>query len=332
MLLAVAAAIVVVAVFGEGEEQTVIVPPSEETSRPTGVPTRTPAPLEGMRALALSTLTVRAGPGTDFISLGIARRGAELEVVGKNSEEDWLEISYPPRSRLRGWVSADGVELEGSVASLPMATPESLVLPAVPTYPPSIIVAQEPTLTPMPETRPAPDLILSDAYLVGAELLVTVTNQGTADTGPTSIDVAIYGGDGSTMLRLARVSGPLPAGASVDLATQYQPAGGPQRLLIRVDPANRVEEMSEDNNEVVFGVSGLLPSPTASTSSPTATGTPSAGLPTIAPTQTMATGTPTPGFPTPTPTPTTPTRTPTSTVTALPMPAPRGESTPASEG
>ena len=316
IVLAVAAAVVVAVLFSEGEEKTVIATPPAETSTPGGTPTRTPVPLEGMRARALSTLTVRAGPGTSYISLGTARRGAELEVVGKNEEETWLEISYSPRSLLTGWVAADGVELEGSLASLPVATPESLVLPVVPTYPPGAFVEQESDLTPTPEAPPLPDLILSDAHLLEGELVVTITNQGTADAGA-PIDVAVYSGDGSTLLRLARVGESLPAGASVDLATQYQPAGGPQRLLIRLDPANRVQEMNEDNNEVLFGVSGLpaSPSPTAPRRSPTATATPKFGLPAF------------------TPAPTIPTRTPTKTPTRpVPTPVPTAQSTPAGGG
>lgn len=315
VLLAVAAAVAVVVVLSEGEEGTVVVIPPEEPSAPTRTPTRAPAPLDGMRARALSTLTVRAGPGTGYVSLGIVRRGAELEVVGKNDDESWLEVSYPPRSQLRGWVTTEGVELEGSVANLPLATPESLVLPVVPTYPPGALVDQQPGLTPTPEAPPAPDLILSDAYLLEGELTVTVTNQGTADAAA-PIDVAIYSGDGSTLLRLARARDPLPAGASVDLPTRYEPAGGPQRLLVRVDPANRVEEMNEDNNEVLFGISGLPPSPS-----------PAAGSP-----STTATATPTPRWPGFIPTPTTPRGTPTRTPTSpAPTPVPTGQGTPADE-
>ena len=316
IVLAVAAAVVIAVLFSEGEKETVIATAPGETSTPGSTPTRTPVPLEGMGARALSTLTVRAGPGTGYISLGIVRRGAELEVVGKNEEESWLEISYPPRSRLRGWVAADGVELEESLASLPVATPESLVLPAVPTYPPGVFVEPESDLTPGLEASPLPDLILSDAYLLEGELVVTITNQGTAEAAA-PIDVAIYSGDGSTPLRLALVGEPLPAGASVDLDTRYQPAGGPQRLLILVDPANRMQETNEDNNQVLFGVSGLPPSP-----SPTA---PRHSL--------TATATPKPGFPVATPTPTIPASTPTKAPTRpVPTPVPTAQSTPAGGG
>ena len=308
ILMAAAAAVVVVIVFSEGEETTVVVIPTEETPEETPAPsttaTRTPVPLDGMRALALSTLTVRTGPGSRYVSLGIVRRGAELDVVGKNGDESWLEISYPPRSRLRGWVTTESVELEGSMATLPVATPESLVLPVVPTYPPATVVDQQPDATPTPEVPPGPDLLLSDAYLVEGELMVTVTNQGTADAGA-PIDVAIYSGDGSGLLRLLRSREPLPAGASVDIPTQYDPAGGPQRLLIRVDPSNRVEETDEDNNEVLFGVSALpatpSPSPTATSPPPTVTATPRWNWPQLfTPTAATASATPT-SSPTPTP-------------------------------
>jgi hypothetical protein len=307
IVLAVAAAVVIAVVFSEGGKETVIVTPPPETSTPGSTPTQTPVPLEGITGRALSTLTVRAGPGTGYISLGIAPRDAELEVVGKNEDESWLEISYPPRSRLSGWVMAEGVELEGSLASLPVATPESLVLPAVPTYPLGVFVEPESDLTPTLEAPLLPDLILSDAYLLEGDLMVTITNQGTADAGA-PIDVGIYSGDGSTLLRLARIGEPLPAGASIDLDTRYQPAGGPQRLLIRIDPANRIQEANKDNNEVLFGVSGLpaSPSPTAPRRSPTATATPMFGLPTFTPTRTVPTSTPakTPTMPVPTPVPT----------------------------
>jgi hypothetical protein len=316
IVLAVAAAVVVAVLFSEGEKETVVATVPGETSTPNSTPTQTPMPLEGITGRALSTLTVRAGPGTGYISLGIVRRDAELEVVGKNEEETWLEISYPPRSRLRGWVAVDGVDLEESLASLPVATPESLVLPAVPTYPPGVFVEPDSDLTPALETLPLPDLVLTDAYLLEGELMVTITNQGTAEAGA-PIDVAIYSGDGSTPLRLALIGDPLAAGASVDLDTRYQPAGGPQRLLILVDPANRVQETNEDNNEVLFGVSGLpaSPSPTAPRHSPTATATP------------------TPRFPAATATPTIPASTPASTPTRpVPTPVPTAQSTPAGGG
>jgi hypothetical protein len=305
IVVAVAAAIVVAVLSSDGKkEATVIVLPSPEASTTGSTPTQTIVPLEGMTGRALTTLTVRAGPGSGYISLGTARRGAELEVVGKNEGEDWLAIAYPPRSRLTGWVEADGVELEGSLASLPVATPESLVLPVVPTYAGGAYVEEEPDTTPTPEASLLPDLIVSNAYLRQGELVVTITNQGTADANGL-IDVAVYNGDGSTLLRLARAGESLPAGASIDLDTRYEPDGEQQRLLIWV------------NNKVLFGVSGLpaSPSPTAPGRSPTATATPRFGLPV------------------PTATPVRPANTPAKTPTrAVPTPTPTAQSTPPGGG
>jgi hypothetical protein len=266
-------------------------------------------PLVGVSGRALSTLTVRAGPGSGYISLGTARRNSELDVVGRNEEETWLEISYPPRSQLRGWVAVDGVDLDESVASLPVGEPESLVLPAVPTYAPGTFVDEEPELTATPELSPGPDLVLSGALLVQGELVVTVTNQGTVDAAA-PIDVTVHSGDGSTLLQFARIGEPLAAGASVDLVTQYEPTGD-QRLIISVDPANRVSEANEDNNAVIFGVSE--PQPTGSPTAP-------AGSPTPTPRSSPQALTPTPTAPAQAPT-----RTPTTTV---PTPASTAQSTP----
>jgi len=194
-------------------------------------------------------------------------------------------------------VIAEEVELEGSVASLPVSAPESLVLPAVPTYPPGAFPDET---TPTPEPEEGPDLAIGSAYVAGGELVVTVINQGTADA-PAPIDVAVYDGDSSTLLRLARLGQTLPAGTSVDLPTQYDFAGGPQRLLIRVDPANRVQESAEDNNEVLFGVSSVPGSPSPTASAGSATATPRSSTPASTATPAMPTRAPT-RAPTPVPT------------------------------
>jgi uncharacterized protein YraI len=305
VVLAAAAAVVMAVVMSDDETKTVVVAtPPPQTSTPRGTRTPTSVALEGTTGRALSILTVRAGPGTGYISLGIAPRDSELDVVGKNGEGSWLEISYPPGSQLMGWVSADGVELKESLAGLPVATPESLVLPVVPTYAPGAFVEED---SGTPEAGPLPDLTVSNASLLDGDLVVTITNLGTADAAA-PIDVAIYNGDGSMLLRLAGIGEPLPAGSSINLDTRYQPGGGQQRLLIRVDSSDRVQEADEDNNEVLFGVSGLpaSPSPTAPRRSPTPTATARFGPPPFTATPAIPARTPTktPTRPVPTSTPT----------------------------
>jgi hypothetical protein len=302
--LAAAAAVVFAVVMSDDEAKTAVVTPPPQTATLHGTPTPTAVPLEGTAGRALSILTVRAGPGSGYISLGIAPRDSELDVVGRNEEESWLAISYPPNSELMGWVEADGVELKGSLADLPVTAPEQLVLPAVPTYAPGAF-AEEDSGT--PEAGPLPDLIVSNAYLLEGNLVVQITNQGTADAAA-PIDVAIYNGDGSMLLRLAGIGESLPAGSSINLDTRYQPDGSQQRLLIRVDSSDRVQEADEDNNEALFGVSGVpaSPSPTAPRRSPTPTATPPFGLPSFTATPARAANTPTktPTRPAPTSTPT----------------------------
>ena len=303
VVLAAAAAVVVAVLMSDDEAKTVVATPPPQTSTSRGTPTPTAVPLEGTTGRALSILTVRAGPGSGYISLGIAPSDSELDVVGKSGDDKWLEVAYPPQSQLMGWVQADGVELQESLASLPVATPESLVLPAVPTYAPGAFVEED---SGTPEAGPLPDLTVSNAYLSDGDLVVEITNQGTADAAA-PIAVAIYNGDGSMLLALAGIGESLPAGSSINLDTRYQPGGGQQRLLIRVDSSDRVQEADEDNNELLFGISGLpaSPSPTAPRRSPTPSATARFGLPSSTATPAIPARTPTktPTRPVPTSTP-----------------------------
>src|SRR3972149_3067446 len=105
LVIAIAAAVGVAVALGRGGTDTVTILPPEEAG---GTPTaRATSQVRGLRAKATTTLTVRAGPGMGFISLGVVPRGTEREVVAKSDSEQWLELVYPPRSRLRGWVELE---------------------------------------------------------------------------------------------------------------------------------------------------------------------------------------------------------------------------------
>src|SRR3990170_6205973 len=113
LVVAVSAGIAVAVAMGRGGTDSVaIVLPRAGNDTPTPGPG---GEVRGLRARATTTLTVHAGPGSSFISLGVARRGTELEVVAKSDSEQWLKIVYPPRSRLRGWVLLENVEFEGDL-------------------------------------------------------------------------------------------------------------------------------------------------------------------------------------------------------------------------
>lgn len=327
LVIAIAAAIGVAIALGRGGTERVTVVPRETGAAGTATP-RPMTTVRGPRARATTTLTVRAGPGTGFISLGVVARGTELEVVAKSDSEQWLEVIYPPRSRLRGWVELEDVEFRGNLAALPLGGAEVFVLPAVPTPLP---VEDELEGEATPESL-LPDLVPSDAFVAGNFLVVSVTNAGTADLVGEVIDVGVYDASLSHILRATR-AGPLylAPGESVDISTGFRVQDSEsRRVVIVVNAGQTTEEGDVSNNSLVFVVTGGGPTatetPRGERPSATATRGPVIPVPSRSPTRTprvtaTATGreTPTPALPiaTHTPTPSAAALTPTPPVPAF---------------
>jgi hypothetical protein len=120
--------------------------------------------------------------------LGLLLRGAEVRIVGQSEDGGWLQIEYPVHSNLRGWVIVGSLEVQGDLAGVPIATPESLPLADVPTYEavptewidvtttPESAITETSTSTP----SPAADLVVGGSLVSGGILVVTVTNQAQA--------------------------------------------------------------------------------------------------------------------------------------------------------
>ncbi len=311
LVIAVAAAIGVAIVLGRGGADSVTIMPAQTGARDTPTP-RPITEAGGPRATAKTTLTVRSGPGIGFVSLGLVARGAQLEVVAKSDSEQWLEVIYPPRSRLKGWVQLEGVEFSGDLAALPVGGAEVFALPAVPT---SLPIEEEETVEATPESTGV-DLVSGHAFVAGRFLLVEITNAGSVSLEGEVIDVAVYDGSLSQILDATNV-GPLSLapGDSFVLRTGFQ-IEGPEsrRVVIVVNPAQRLAEADYSNNSLVFVVTGVGPTETPERGRPMATVTPTRHplLPTFTPTRRPAgTSTPTPRV-TPTPTLTIATETPTA--------------------
>src|SRR3990170_4291924 len=311
LVIAVAAAIGVAVALGRGGADSVTILPRREDAQHTATP-RSTADVGGERAKATTTLTVRSGPGTGFISLGVVARGTELEVVAKSDSEQWLEVVYPPRSRLRGWVELEGVEFSGDLAALPVGAAEVFALPAVPTSIP-VEEGEEATATP---ASSAVDLVPTQAFAAGDFLAVTVANNGGADLVKKVIDVGVYDASLSQILRAARV-GPLTlaVGESVDVSTGFRGEDSQSRRVVIVVNAGRtIEEGDYSSNSLVFVVTGgvATETPEAGRATVTPTRGPAVPAPTRSPTRTpRVTFTPTPGT-TSTPVPPVPTETPTA--------------------
>ena len=76
---------------------------------------QTPVPAAPVAVVQAASINVRAGPGTDARVVGGLKRGAEVQVLGRNATGDWLKIERPS-----GWVFAELVACSVPVASLPV--------------------------------------------------------------------------------------------------------------------------------------------------------------------------------------------------------------------
>jgi uncharacterized protein YraI len=97
-------------------------------------------------------MNVRSGPGTAYPVVGALNGGQQAEIIGKNPEGDWWQISLP--GDVTGWVLGQLVTTAGDTASIAVATN---IPPAPPTATPAPVAeappAQEPTAA--PEQPPA---------------------------------------------------------------------------------------------------------------------------------------------------------------------------------
>ncbi len=113
----------------------------------------TPTVEFALTAEALTTTTLRNGPNESFVPLGTVPRGARVPIVGRNEDDTWLQVTYPPGSPLRGWVNIDFFEVTGELHDVDVAGPGSGPSIVVPTSIPTL-VSEDPTDTPVPTDEP----------------------------------------------------------------------------------------------------------------------------------------------------------------------------------
>ena len=114
---------------------------------------KTPTVGFALTAEALTTTTLRNGPNDSFAPLGTVPRGARVPIVGRNEDDTWLQVTYPPGSPLRGWVNIDFFEVTGELHDVEIAGPGSGPSIDVPTSPPTFVF-EDPTDTPEPADEP----------------------------------------------------------------------------------------------------------------------------------------------------------------------------------
>ncbi len=100
------------------------VPPGEYTLRLTG----TQSAVTGIRTISVGVrvadaivntdeLNVRYGPGYDYPVLEVLVRGDQLEVIGTNADDSWIEVITA--TGVRGWVVTDLVTLNIDLSTVP---------------------------------------------------------------------------------------------------------------------------------------------------------------------------------------------------------------------
>ena len=78
---------------------------------------------DGVTATVRTTTSMRNGPGPTYQILGTIPRNATVAVVGRNEDQTWLQVVWPPGSALRGWISIAFAQVTGDVAALAVAGP-----------------------------------------------------------------------------------------------------------------------------------------------------------------------------------------------------------------
>lgn len=111
-----------------------------------GVSTPTPTPITTLPSLTPPTVTLtftpstflaapkdqpvncRFGPGTSYAVIGALILGRQAQVIGRNSDSTWWYVRNPSDPSTSCWLSADFVQTEGDLQSLPVVTsPEIMV-------------------------------------------------------------------------------------------------------------------------------------------------------------------------------------------------------------
>ena len=125
------------------------------TTTPEGPPAAVPG--NGIVGRVLTTATVFRGPSTGVDIRGTVPAGATVSVSGRNDDETWLQIVYPPNSPLRGWVEAASVEVRGDISRLAVAEADAPPAVDIPTSAaPTATASPTATVTPIATDTPAP--------------------------------------------------------------------------------------------------------------------------------------------------------------------------------
>ncbi|HJW90307.1 MAG TPA: SH3 domain-containing protein [Anaerolineales bacterium] len=128
------------------------------------IPTVTGTPLgptvTARRDTDQEQINVRAGPSTNYETVGVMIAGQQAPALGRTRGGDWVQILFPGAPNGTGWVYAPLVDLSGEVPIVePPPTPTPQTTPTIdPTLAAQFIVELPPTR--LPTFTPPPPLVI----------------------------------------------------------------------------------------------------------------------------------------------------------------------------
>ena len=116
-------------------------PSASETASP--FPSNTALPtVESLEArVTADRLSCRYGPGPEYLYLFAFRGETPIELIGRVDAENWNWVLV--ENQVPCWVSANFIEVEGDILSLPIMYPDGVKLPITPYYPPSAVLSAQ---------------------------------------------------------------------------------------------------------------------------------------------------------------------------------------------
>jgi uncharacterized protein YraI len=150
-------------VVGDLSDVPVVSVPTPMPTPSSATPTPSPS-IDEPYIVATTGINVRSGPGIQgYQPIGALAAGERVPVIGINQAGDWLQIEYHGGS---GWVMRALVEVNGSLANMPILDVPTPIATSTPMATPTPIIAPSatPTLPPTPTSgtrfrvRLVPDL------------------------------------------------------------------------------------------------------------------------------------------------------------------------------
>jgi uncharacterized protein YraI len=135
---------------------------------------------------ASNALNVRSGPGTAYPVVGALNSGEQADIVAKNPEGDWWQVTLP--SGGTGWVYGPLVQAQGDTSAIAVA---SDIPPAPPTPTPAPVAeaptaaAEQPTAAPEQPAEPTPAPVPAGNDFIGIERRLWTVEEtgGVVDSG-----------------------------------------------------------------------------------------------------------------------------------------------------